>query len=40
MKKENGKKCCKKDKNCSKKMHEKMESKAMKNMERERGKKS
>ena len=40
MKKTNGKKCCKKDKSCNHKMHEKMESKAMKKMERKRGGKS
>ncbi len=40
MKKETGKKCCGKQKGCNKKMHEKIKSKAMKNMERKRGKKS
>jgi hypothetical protein len=40
MKKENGKKCCGMKKVCNKKMHEKMESKAMKKMERKRGGKS
>ncbi len=40
MKKENGKKCCGMKKGCNKKMHEKMESKGMKKMERKRGGKS
>lgn len=39
MKKSNGKPCCKMKK-CNKKMHEKMESKEMKKMERKRGGKS
>jgi hypothetical protein len=38
--KSNGKSCCGMKKGCNEKMHEKMESKAMKNMERKRGKKS
>ena len=40
MKKENGKKCCGMKKGCNKKMHEKMESKSIKKMERKRGYKS
>lgn len=38
--KSKGKSCCGMKKNCNEKMHEKMESKAMKKMERKRGGKS